>query len=96
MALVAQQDYATIQQDFQNQAPQVHPHHQHTSGGDEQSHQNQFVQLFDQLGQDLLSGNLSGAQSAFSSLQQLLQSNNQQTTSGSSAGSMSGRLSINA
>jgi hypothetical protein len=93
----AQQDYSTIQQDFQSQISQVHQHHHHhRSGGGEQSQQNQFVQLFDQLGQDLQSGNLSGAQSVFSSLQQLLQGDNQQTTSGSSAGTTSGRLSVNA
>lgn len=89
----AQQDYSTIQQDFQSQTSQVHHHHHHNSGGSQQS---QFAQLFDQLGQDLQSGNLSSAQSAFSSLQQLLQSNNQQTTSGTSAGSTSSGLSINA
>ncbi len=37
-----------------------------------QSTQNNFQQLFQQLGQDLQSGNLSGAQSAFSSLQKLI------------------------
>jgi hypothetical protein len=93
----AQQDYSTIQQDLQNQVSQAHHHHHHhRAGGGEQSQQNQFVQLFDQLGQDLQSGNLSGAQSVFSSLQQLLPNNNQQTTSGSSAGTTSGRLSVNA
>jgi uncharacterized membrane protein YccC len=93
----AQQDYSTIQQDFQSQTSQAHRHHHHhRSGGGEQSQQNQFVQLFDQLGQDLQSGNLSGAQSVFSSLQQLLPSNNQQTTAGSSAGTTSGSLSVNA
>jgi exonuclease VII large subunit len=88
----AQQDYSTIQQDFQSQTSQVHHHHHHSGG----SQQSQFTQLFDQLGQDLQSGNLSSARSAFSSLQQLLQSNNQQTTWGTSAGYTSGRLSINA
>jgi len=90
----AQQDYSTIQQDLQNEISKAHHHHHHhRSGG---SQQNQFMQLFDQLGQALQSGNLSGAQSAFSSLQQLLQSNNQQKTSGSSAGSTSSGLSVNA
>jgi len=63
----AQQDYASIQQDFQKQASQMHHHHHH-SGGSEQS---EVSQLFDQLGQDLQSGNLSSAQSDFSSLQAL-------------------------
>jgi len=65
----AQQDYANLQQDFQSQAPHGHHHHHRSSGGE----QSQFSQLFQQLGQDLQSGNLSGAQSDWSSLQQLLQ-----------------------
>jgi hypothetical protein len=91
----AQQDYSTIQQDFQSQASQMH-HHHHRSGGSQESQQNQFAQLFEQLGQALQSGNLSSAQSVFSSLQQLFQSNNQQTASGTAPGSTSGNLSINA
>ena len=66
----AQNDYSTLQQDFQSQASQMHHFHHHHSGGSQQS---QASQLFDQLGQDLQSGNLSSAQSDFSSLQQLLQ-----------------------
>jgi len=77
----AQQDYANLQQDFQSQGPHRHHHHHHGSGGSEQS---QFSQLFNQLGQDLQSGNLSGAQSDWSSLQQLLQSGSSST--GSSGG----------
>jgi exonuclease VII large subunit len=76
----AQNDYSTIQQDFQSQASQVHPHH-HRSGGGQQ---NQVSQLFDQLGQDLQSGNLSNAQSDFSSLQQLLQNSRGSNTSSGS------------
>jgi len=91
----AQQDYSTIQQDIQSHASQMH-HHHHRSGGSQESQQSQFAQLFEQLGEDLQSGNLSSAQSVFSSLQQLFQSGNQQTTSGTSAGSTSGNLSINA
>jgi hypothetical protein len=85
----AQQDYTTIQQDFQSQASQMrHPHHH--SGGSQES---QASQLFDQLGQDLQSGNLSGAQSDFSSLQQILQGS---TGSGTSSGSTYGGVSVSA
>jgi len=73
----AQQDYANLQQDFQSRAPYRH-HHHHRSGGSEES---QFSQLFDQLGRDLQSGNLSSAQSDWNSLQQLLQNNSSSTTS---------------
>ena len=71
----AQQDFSTIQQDLQSQASQMR--HQHHSGGSQGS---QVSQLFDQLGQDLQSGNLSSAQSDFSSLQQLLQNNSGTST----------------
>jgi len=74
----AQQDYANLQQEFQSHAAPGH-HHHHGSGGGEQS---QFSQLFNQLGQDLQSGDLSSAQSTWSSMQQLMQSNS--TSSGSS------------
>ena len=69
----AQQDFATIEQDFQNQAAQqtqsetAHGHHRHHGGGNEES---TLSQLFQQLGQDLQSGNLSAAQQTFSTLQQ--------------------------
>ena len=76
----AQQDYSTIQQDFQSQASQTHHHHHHAGG----SQESQVSQLLDQLGQDLQSGNLSSAQSTFSSLQQLLQSNTSSSTSSGS------------
>jgi len=72
----AQQDYSTLQQDFQNQASRAHHHHHRSGGGRE----NQFAQLFEQLGQDLQSGNLSSAQSDFSAMQQLLQSNSSSST----------------
>jgi outer membrane protein assembly factor BamD (BamD/ComL family) len=74
----AQQDYSTIQQDFQNQASQTHHHHHHHHFGGSQD--SQASQLFDQLGQDLQSGNLSGAQSDFNSLQSLLQNNKTEST----------------
>jgi len=73
----AQQDYANLQQDFQSHAPHWH-HHHHKSGRSEQSH---FAQLFEQLGQDLQSGNLSSAQSDWSSLQGLLQGKSSSTGS---------------
>ena len=74
----AQQDYANLQQDFQSHAAHGH-HHHHGSGGSEQ---NQFSQLFNQLGQELQSGNLSSAQSTWNSMQQLLQGSS--TSTGSS------------
>jgi hypothetical protein len=64
----AQQEYATIQQDLQ-QGSQVHHHHHHhhdDSGSDSDG----ISQLFDQLGQDLQSGNLTAAQQAYSTLEQ--------------------------
>jgi len=66
----AQQDYATIQQDLQNQGTHFHHHHHHGGGG---SQQNAISQMFQQLGQDLQSGQLSAAQQAYGSLQQDLQ-----------------------
>ncbi|MFZ3213858.1 MAG: hypothetical protein WA188_20315 [Terriglobales bacterium] len=72
----AQQDYATIQQDMQNQATQsqgAHGHHHHHHGGGGGSQENAISQMFQQLGQDLQSGQLSAAQQAYGSLQQDLQ-----------------------
>lgn len=65
----AQQDYATIQQEVQDQAAQIH-HHRHHHGD---SQENAISQLFQQLGQELQSGNLSAAQQAYGSLQTDLQ-----------------------
>jgi hypothetical protein len=59
----AQQDYSAIQQDFQNQNPQVHHHHHHKAGNG-----GEITQMFQQLGQDLQSGNLSAAQQAYNTL----------------------------
>jgi outer membrane protein assembly factor BamD (BamD/ComL family) len=64
----AQQDYTKVQQDFQNQASAVHHHRHHGGGGG-----NTINQMFEQLGQDLQSGDVSGAQQAYASLQQDLQ-----------------------
>ena len=58
-------------QDFQNQGAQMHHHHHHHGGGGSQS--NAIEQMFQQLGQDLQSGQLSAAQQAYGSLQQDLQ-----------------------
>lgn len=66
----AQQDYTKIQQDFQSQSAQVHHGHHHHGG---ESGSSAISQLFDQLGQDLQSGNLSSAQQVFATLQQDLQ-----------------------
>jgi len=72
----AQQDYATIQQDMQSQATQsqgAHFHHHHHHGGGGGSQENAISQMFQQLGQDLQSGQLTAAQQAYGSLQQDLQ-----------------------
>jgi len=61
----AQQDYASIQQDFQNQKPHGHHHHYHGAGNG-----GEITQLFQQLGQDLQSGNLSAAQQVYATLSQ--------------------------
>ena len=59
----AQQDYATIQKDFNTNAPQPHRHpHSH---GD-----TTINQLLAELGQSLQTGNLPTAQQAYSALQQ--------------------------
>ena len=58
----AQQDYSKIQQDFQSQAP--HTHHQGHHGGSangSSSGDSQIMQLLNQLGQSLQSGDASSA-----------------------------------
>jgi outer membrane protein assembly factor BamD (BamD/ComL family) len=90
----AQQDYSTIQQDFQSMASQMKSHHHHASGTNANGNQESEVsQLMDQLGQDLQSGNVSSAQSTFSSLQQLLQNS---SSSIASSGSTYTGISVNA
>lgn len=83
----AQQDYSTIQQDISNHAAQMHHHHHH--GGDGES--GQINQLFQQLGQDLQSGDLSSAQKAYSQLQQDLSqwAGSQPSSSGSTSSNSS-------
>jgi outer membrane protein assembly factor BamD (BamD/ComL family) len=77
----AQQEFATIQQDFQQgaqQGSQVHHHHHYAqepqnSSPSSSQQTNSITQLFNTLGQDLQSGNLTNAQQAYASLQQDLQ-----------------------
>ncbi len=68
----AQQDYSNIQQMFQNRAEGGHHHHGGGSGGS-----GTIGELFQQLGKDLQSGDLSSAQQAFRLIQQDLQQNGQ-------------------
>jgi outer membrane protein assembly factor BamD (BamD/ComL family) len=91
----AQQDYANLQQDIQDQAAQVqgHGHHHHHGGGGEE--QNSISQLFEQLGQELQSGNLSAAQQSYSTLAQDLQSFGASTSQSQTAPSSTG-ISLNA
>jgi soluble cytochrome b562 len=67
----AQQDYTKVQQDVKIHVSELRHHHR-LSGGDGGSSPAQ--QLFQQLGQDLQSGNLSAAQQVYASLQQDFQS----------------------
>ena len=73
----AQKDYSTLQQDLQSQGGtghHLHNHHRiHTGGLGDSSSQNSLLQDLNQLGQNLTSSNLSGAQQAYSTLQQELQ-----------------------
>jgi outer membrane protein assembly factor BamD (BamD/ComL family) len=71
----AQSDYATIQQDVQQQqgSGQVQHHHHHHHGGGQgadSNQQNNVASLFNQLGQELQSGNVTQAQQTYASLQQ--------------------------
>jgi len=81
----AQQDYTTLQQDIQNHVAQTH-HHHHGGGGES----SQISQLFQQLGQDLQSGDISSAQKAYTTLQQDLQQFGQQSTQAQSSTSTTG------
>lgn len=71
----AQQDYTNLQKDFQNTPRQATGHHRHahteTEGpGGSGNADTQIANLFQQLGQDLQSSNLAGAQQAYNSLLQ--------------------------
>jgi outer membrane protein assembly factor BamD (BamD/ComL family) len=57
----------------------------YNGGQNVQSTQQQFVQDFQQLGQDLQSGNLSAAQNDFATLQQLMPQNNGSTAAAQSS-----------
>lgn len=94
----AQQDFANIQKAFQNQASQAqgtqtqgHHHHHHGGGA---SDSNAISQLFEQLGTQLQSGNVSAAQQTYNSLLQDLtpasQSNGQVSTQPTSGSGLSG------
>ena len=86
----AQADYATVQQDAQqNVSQQVGGHHHHHHGESSQNSSpsqqtNSIDQAFGQLAQSLQTGNLQGAQSAFSALQKDLQQIGGFVTSGTS------------
>ena len=69
----AQQDFSTIQQDFQNAQSQAQTQgtgHHHHHAFSSQNSTSPLAQLFSQLGQALQNGNLSSAQQAYSTIQQ--------------------------
>lgn len=99
----AQSDITAVQQDSQQVgqqqgANQAHHHHHHSGGSSRSSTQQDPIStLFGQLGQDLQSGNVSGAQQAYASLQQDFQNfvlNNSSTSSNSSSSPKSTPLSV--
>jgi hypothetical protein len=103
----AQQDFATLQQDAQQNSAQVggHHHHHHTESSQNSSsgqQTNSLVQDFSQLAQSLQAGNLQGSQSAFSTLQNDLQqiggfiTSGSGSTSGTPAPAISGSLNVTA
>ena len=69
----AQQDYATIQKDFQAKATQgsegAEKHHHHSDGSSSTSASSEIKKLITQLGQELQSGSLSSAQQTYASLE---------------------------
>jgi hypothetical protein len=97
----AQTDFATLQQDLQQQgSTSTHHFHHHHGGGTEQTGgqngQNNPATLFGELGQQLQAGNVTAAQQTYAALQQDFQ----QFTSGSpfsySNATNSGSLSVSA
>ena len=68
----AQADVATVQQDAQ-QLGTRHLSHHHHGGGAQNANSSQVSSLFSELGQELQSGNLNGAQQAYATLQQEFQ-----------------------
>ncbi|SPF49967.1 conserved hypothetical protein [Candidatus Sulfotelmatobacter kueseliae] len=96
----AQQDYTKIQQDFRNQTSWQdqtsevhHGHHHHHGGGGESS---QLSQLFSELGQELQSSNVSGAQQTYNTLLQDLQQFSQSTSTQPSSQSSASGISVSA
>jgi len=75
----AQKDFSTVQQDLQSQggpsAGHSHHHHRVSTGGagEDPTGQNSLLQDFNQIGQNLTSSNVAGAQEAYANLQQQLQ-----------------------
>jgi outer membrane protein assembly factor BamD (BamD/ComL family) len=67
----AQADYTKLQQDFQTAGVRAHHSHRHHYG--ESNGSNDINQLFQQLGQELQSGNVTTAQQTYAALQQDLQ-----------------------
>ena len=80
----AQQDYATLEQGLKTQVA-GHPHHHHGGGGESKA----VSQLLDQLGQELQSGDLAGAQQAYGTLQQTFQALQDATKTGAGSVSLS-------
>jgi len=89
----AQQDYTKIQQDFQNEAAEGHHGHHHHGGGGESS---QLSQLFSELGQELQSSNVSGAQQAYNTLLQDLQQFSPSSSAQPSSQSSTSGISVSA
>lgn len=98
-ATATQSDLDTVQQDVQQLGQQQGAgsaqHHHHHGGGESSqssSQRNALSTLFGQLGQQLQSGNLSGAQQAYSTMQQDFQqfALNNSSTSASATSSASG------
>jgi hypothetical protein len=71
----AQKDFSTLQQDLQSQGnlPTTHFHHHSHHGGGDSSTQNSLLLDPNQVGQNLTSSNLAGAQQAYATLRQELQ-----------------------
>ncbi len=73
----AQKDFSTVQQDLQNNLSFNHFrfHHHLSSGGGtgDSGNQNSLLQNLNQIGQNLSSSNLAGAQQTYATLQQELQ-----------------------
>lgn len=95
----AQSDFATLQQDIQQQGTNTaHLHRHHHGGGAPsggQNQQNSISSLFATLGQDLQTGNLTAAQQTYSTLQQDFQEFAGASGSTGSGAATSGTTSLN-